>query len=123
MKGVNFVNFTIHLTIGAILAMIQTYIQIQFKFWTISDLRVNEPHDIVELREKIDIWKRAAASIITLTEDENVIRDILSKKIDLLQEQLEEKVSIGLISAEIYEQTLQDLEKKVLILPYVFLTN
>lgn len=85
-------------------------------------MRVNEPHDIVELRDEITIWNRAASSIITLTADENVIRDIISKKIDLLQQQLQENTSLSLISTEMYEQTLHNLVKKVsTVCHYIFI--
>lgn len=37
----DFLDFTIHMSIGAVFVMIQTYFQLRLKFRTIGDLRAN----------------------------------------------------------------------------------
>lgn len=93
--------------------MIQTYIQLRFKYETVNDLRVSEPQDIQELRSDIAAWQRAAMSLSSNSRDEDIVREILTRKINRLEWQLKCKLTNGSISTEVYKQTLEDLQKKV----------
>lgn len=106
-------NFTLHMAIGVILVMIQTYIQLRFKFRNINDLRFIEPQDIQELRHEIAVWQRAAASLSSYSKDEDIVRETLFKKVNRLSRLLKKKVSSGSVPTESYKQTLEDLQKKV----------
>lgn len=93
--------------------MIQTYFQLRLKFRTINDLRIKEPQDVQELRSDIAAWQRAASSLSLQSTDANIVHEILTKKINRLKRELKEKLTTGSISSHVFEQTLQDLQKKV----------
>lgn len=101
------------MSIGILFVMIQTYIQLRFKFRNINDLRFNEPQDMQELRHEITVWQRAAASLSSYSKDEDLVRETLVKKVNRLQRQLKKKLSSGSVPKESYQQTLQDLQRKV----------
>lgn len=111
-SGVNFLTFSVHMCIGILFVMVQTYFQLRFKFRNINDLRFIEPQDIQELRHEISVWQRAAASLSSYSKDEDLVRETLVKKVNRLQRQLKKKVSSGSVAADSYKQTLQDLERK-----------
>lgn len=93
--------------------MIQTYFHLRFIYRTINDLRVTEPEDIQELRTDIGLWQHAAESLSSTSKDEDLVREILLRKINRLQSELKRKVTCGSISTETYKRTLDDLQKKV----------
>lgn len=66
-----------------------------------------------ELRHEITVWQRAAASLSSYSKDEDLVRETLVKKVNRLQRQLKKKLSSGSVPADNYQQTLQDLERKV----------
>lgn len=94
--------------------MIQTYIQLRYKFRNINDLRFIEPQDIQELRHEIAVWQRAASSLSSYSKDEDLVRETLVKKVNRLQRQLKKKLSSGSVPGS-YKQTLEDLQRKVKI--------
>lgn len=98
---------------GIFFVMIQTYFQLRFMFRNINDLRFGEPPDIQELRHEITVWQRAAASLSSYSKDEDLVRETLVKKVNRLQRLLKKKLTSGSVPAESYNQTLQDLQKKV----------
>lgn len=101
------------MSIGVIVVMVQTYVQLRFKFRNINDLRFCEPQDVQELRHEITVWQRAAASLSSYSKDEDLVRETLVKKVNRLQRHLKKKLSSGSVPADSYKQTLQDLQKKV----------
>ncbi|XP_031624628.1 P protein-like isoform X2 [Contarinia nasturtii] len=111
-SGVNFFTFSLHMSIGIILVMVQTYIQLRYKFRNINDLRFVEPQDIQELRHEIAVWQRAASSLSSYSKDEDLVRETLVKKVNRLQRHLKKKISSGSVPADNYQQTLEDLQKK-----------
>lgn len=107
-------NFTMHMSIGVIFVMVQTYVQLRYIFRNISDLRFIEPQDIQELRHEIAVWQRAAASLSSYSKDEDLVRETLVKKVNRLQRQLKKKISSGSVPADSYKQTLESLQQKVI---------
>ena len=101
------------MTIGAIFVMVQTYFHLRFVYRTINDLRVTEPEDITELRNDIVLWQRAAESLSSSSKDEDLVREILLRKINRLQLELNRKITCGSISSATYKRTLEDLQAKV----------
>ncbi|XP_055682905.1 P protein isoform X2 [Lutzomyia longipalpis] len=110
--GVNFTTFTLHMTIGVILVMIQTYFQLRFKFKNINDLRFTEPQDVQELRHEIAVWQRAAASLSSYSKDEDLVRETLLKKVNRLSRMLKKKLVTGSVPIESYKTTLEELQAK-----------
>lgn len=113
LQGVTFLSFTIHMACGIIFVMIQTYIQLRYKFRNLSDLRFIEPQSIQEIRHEIVIWQRAAASLSSYSKDEDLVRETLLRKVNRLQRQLKKKLSSGSATPDNYQQTLEELQQKV----------
>lgn len=112
-QGVNFLTFSLHMSIGVIIVMFQTYLQLRWKFRNMNDLRFIEPQDIQELRHEIAVWQRAASSLSSYSKDEDIVRETLNKKVGRLNRELKKKVSSGSVPVESYKQTLEDLQRKV----------
>lgn len=108
-------TFTLHMAIGVFFIMIQTYIQLRFKFRNLNDLRFGEPQDIQELRQEIAVWQRAAASLSSYSKDEDLVRETLLKKVNRLARLLKQRLSTGSVPVECYRQTLEDMQRKVRI--------
>ncbi|XP_055916985.1 P protein isoform X2 [Eupeodes corollae] len=111
-NGVNFTVFTAHMLIGVLVVMVQTYIQLRYKFRNINDLRFNEAQDVQELRHEISVWQRAAASLSSYSKDEDLVRETLTKKVNRLKRNLKKKINSGATVADNYEQTLGQLQAK-----------
>uniref|UniRef100_A0A1B0FJS8 Citrate transporter-like domain-containing protein n=1 Tax=Glossina morsitans morsitans TaxID=37546 RepID=A0A1B0FJS8_GLOMM len=111
-NGVNFAVFTLHMLPGVILVMLQTYLQLRFKFRNISDLQFKESPDIEDLRHEIHVWKRAAASLSSYSKDEELVRQTLMKKVNRLKTSLKKKIATTVDPAIDYKQTLENLQAK-----------
>lgn len=101
------------MSIGAVLVMIQTCFHLRLLYRNINDLRVNEPEDIKELRNDIALWQRTADSMSTTSKDEDLILQILLRKVHKLQAELKKKISSGSLTKETFQRTLEDLQQKV----------
>lgn len=93
--------------------MVQTYIQLRYKFRNINDLRFNEPQDVQEMRHEIAVWQRAAASLSSYSKDEDLVRETLLKKVNRLSRSLKKKLVSGSVPIDSYKATLEDLQAKV----------
>lgn len=111
--GVNFTTFTLHMALGVLLVMVQTYFQLRYKFKNINDLRFTEPQDVQELRHEIAVWQRAAASLSSYSKDEDLVRETLLKKVNRLSRMLKKKLVTGSVPIESYKTTLEELQAKV----------
>lgn len=111
-NGVNFTIFTLHMALGVIVVMVQTYFQLRFMFRNINDLRFSEPQDVQELRHEIAVWQRAAASLSSYSKDEDLVRETLTKKVNRLKRALKKKMASGSVPIENYKQTLEELQAK-----------
>lgn len=122
-NGVNFTTFTMHMALGVLVVMVQTYIQLRFKFKNINDLRFNEPQDVQELRHEIAVWQRAAASLSSYSKDEDLVRETLVKKVNRLSRLLKKKLVSGTVPIESYKATLDELQAKYPIRSKVLLVK
>ncbi|XP_022125635.2 P protein isoform X1 [Pieris rapae] len=87
--GINFTNFTMHMTLGILLVCVQTYFQLRFIYRDTSKLRLNVPREIQDLSHQISIWRRAIESLPHLSKDTHVVRERLERKMRKLNAQLE----------------------------------
>lgn len=113
--GINFTNFTLHMTFGIILVSIQTYIQLRFMYRDVSKLRLNEPRDIQELRQQISIWRRATESLPQLSKDEMVVKERLDKKVRKLTTQMEAMIKESKkrgCPKDTFQSTLVEMKEK-----------
>ncbi|XP_075988683.1 OCA2 melanosomal transmembrane protein hoepel1 isoform X2 [Anticarsia gemmatalis] len=81
---INFTNFTLHMGVGILVVAVQTYVQLRYMFRDINKLRHSVPRDILELRQEIAVWRRAAASLSSYSRDEDIVRRALEKKVEKL---------------------------------------
>lgn len=109
------------MAIGILLVMVQTYIQLRYKFRNINDLRFSEAQDVQELRHEITVWQRAAASLSSYSKDEDLVRETLVKKVNRLSRTLKKKLLTGSVPIESYKATLGELQAKVLLTLVFFL--
>lgn len=106
-------NFTVHMSGGIILVIIQTCLQLRWMYRNINDLRSTEPQEIQELRNEITVWQRTAEQLSPYSKDEDLVRGTVLKKVNRLQRLLTKKLTSDSILEGSYEQTLEDLQKKV----------
>ncbi|XP_059056583.1 P protein-like [Achroia grisella] len=123
-SGINFTNFTLHMSLGILLVYIQTYLQIRFIYRDTNKLRLKVPREIQDLRQQISIWRRAADSLPHLSKDEQVVKERLERKIRKLNNQLEvlEKESRKRACPKsTFENTLKEMKDKYKIRDKVLL--
>ncbi|KAJ8707729.1 hypothetical protein PYW07_011406 [Mythimna separata] len=123
-SGINFTNFTLHMTFGIVLVCVQTYFQFRYVYRDTDKLRLNVPRDIQDLRHQISIWRRAADSLPHLSRDEQVVRDRLERKVRKLSLKLEALVKETKIRAcpkDCFETMLADMKDKYKIRDKVLL--
>ncbi|CAH0712879.1 unnamed protein product, partial [Brenthis ino] len=116
--GINFTNFTMHMTLGILLVCVQTYFQLRYIYRDTSKLRLNVPRDIQDLRHQISIWRRAIESLPHLSKDQQVVRERLErkiKKLNLQLENMEKESSKRVCPKETFQTTLSQLKDKYII--------
>ncbi|CAH2101648.1 unnamed protein product [Euphydryas editha] len=116
--GVNFTNFTMHMTLGILLVCVQTYFQLRYIYRDTNKLRLNVPRDIQDLRHQISIWRRAIDSLPRLSKDQQIVRERLERKMNKLTIQLETMVkesSKRVCPKETFQTTLSQLKQKYTI--------
>lgn len=112
-NGVTFISYTVHMTIGVILAFLQTCFYLKWVYHDMTELRTREPQEVTDMRREIIIWERTAASLSALTRESQIVRDTLVKKVGILQNKLHRLLSDKSISNETYKQTLEELQRSV----------
>ncbi|XP_049883735.1 P protein-like isoform X2 [Pectinophora gossypiella] len=83
-ENINFTTFTLHMGVGILLVGVQTYLQLRYMFRDMSKLRHSVPAHLIELRQELAVWRRAAASLSSYSRDEDVVRRALEKKVERL---------------------------------------
>lgn len=56
--GITFTSYTIHMTIGVLLAFIQTCFYLHWAYHDMTELRTREPQGVTDLRREIVVWER-----------------------------------------------------------------
>lgn len=105
-------NFTMHMTGGILLVLVQMFLQLRFQYRDISKLRCSEPQSVQDLQREIKVWERAAASISSYSKGEVLVRDTLLKKVKRLSKQLKKSKASGSIPVENYQSTLREMQAK-----------
>lgn len=112
-NGVTFMSYTVHMTVGVVLAFIETCIYFRWVYKDMHELRTKEPQEITDLRREIAVWERTAASLSALTRESQIVRDTLLKKVAILKSKLKKTVPTKSVPSETYKQTLEELQKSV----------
>lgn len=108
-------NFTVHMTLGILLVMIQTFFQLRYQYRDMAKLRSSEPQIVQDLRREIKVWQRAAASLSSYSKDEDLVRVTVLKKVNRLNKQLKKRIASGSVPEENYRATLTEMQAKVSI--------
>ncbi|CAH2101649.1 unnamed protein product [Euphydryas editha] len=122
--GINFTNFTAHMSLGILLIVIQTSLQLRFMFRDSNKLRQRVPRDIQDLKSQILIWRRAADSLPHLSEGVNIVRERLERKITKLNLKLHKTIKERKKRAcpkDTFQRTLSELRDKYKIRDKVLL--
>lgn len=114
LQGITFSNFTLHMTAGTILLLVQTYFQIRFNFRNIRDLSLKESCEVQEIRHEINMWQRAAVSMSAYGRDHGRIQSMIKNKIKILDDKLNQTMADADVeSLDDFEGTLKELRQKV----------
>lgn len=110
-NGVNFGIFVSHMVIPCIVgtALVLGYVRLYFK--NPNTLRILESDEVRELRQEIHVWERAAATIDTVSQEEEIVYQTLQKKIAKLKGQLEIALQKATIPEMSYEENLKILKE------------
>ncbi|XP_053622093.1 P protein-like isoform X2 [Plodia interpunctella] len=125
-SGINFTNFTIHMSLGILLVCVQTYCQLRYMYRDTNKLRLKVPRDIQELRHQISIWRRAADSLPHLSKDVQIVRERLERKIKKLNVQLDNRLKENTKRAcpkSTFQSTLQEMKDKYKIRDKILLVK
>ncbi|XP_026734254.1 P protein-like isoform X2 [Trichoplusia ni] len=125
-SGVNFTNFTLHMSFGILVVCVQTYFQLRYIFRDPKKLRLNEPRDIKDLRHQISIWRRAADSLPYLSKDEIIVKERLERKIRKLNVKLEALIKESKTRAcpkACFQSMLSEMKGKYMIKDKVLLVK
>ncbi|CAH0404442.1 unnamed protein product [Chilo suppressalis] len=113
--GINFTNFTLHMSLGIVLVCVQTYFQLRFIYRDTNKLRLNVPREIQEIRQQITIWRRAADSLPHFSKDEHVVRERLERKVvklNLQLEKLQKESKKRACPKDTFQSTLDEMKSK-----------
>ncbi|XP_022824184.1 P protein-like [Spodoptera litura] len=124
--GINFTNFTLHMSFGILLVAVQTYLQVRFIFRDTNKLRLTESKDVQDLRRQILVWRRAVDSLHHLSPEQLIVKDRLERKIKKLTIKLDEVIredKIRTCTEENFESTLTEMRKKYKIRDKVLLVK
>ncbi|KAJ8916646.1 hypothetical protein NQ315_000291 [Exocentrus adspersus] len=112
--GINFGIFTLHMGVGALIALAVVYVQIRITYRDMSYYKFSEPPVVQGLKREIAAWERTAASVGSYSRDEGAVRQSLMKKMTKLQNKLKHTETHGDNSGEgqeeDYKLKLQELE-------------
>ncbi|VVC96600.1 unnamed protein product [Leptidea sinapis] len=114
-NGINFTNFTAHMSFGVLFIVIQTSLQIRYIYRDVNKLRLKVPRDIQDLRHQISIWRRAVDSLPHLSQGVHVVRERLERKIIKLNKQLDsltKEINKRACPKDTFRSTLDELKAK-----------
>lgn len=101
------------MTVGVILAFVQTSIYLRWIYRDVQTLKTTESKEYSDLRREIAVWEKTAASLSTLSRESQVVRGTLLKKVAILQAKLKRIKAEKSVSSETYRQTLDELQSAV----------
>lgn len=101
------------MSIGAILLMIQTAVQLRIRYSNIKELKLDESRQCQNLRRQIHVWKVALENVMTASKAENLVGDTLRAKIKYMTRKLKKMEQSGTETKESYELTLHELKEQV----------
>ncbi|CAG0896771.1 unnamed protein product [Darwinula stevensoni] len=122
-KGIDFANFTLHMSLGIVIVFVVVYLFIRIRFRSISSLTHSESPHVADLRGEIAVWEKAARGFSTLSRQELVVRRMLMRKVQHLRKQLDERIATNNRDTldDRFRETLEELKTKYVIRDKVLL--
>ena len=124
-QGINFPEFTLHLSLGILLCLVSGYILL-FAIYYFQFVRVKnkDPPHLSELKREVAIWERTAQRLNVVSLEERAVRDALLAKAAEVRSQLSLEKDTTMQSAkEIWKNNLAELESKYCITDYILLAK
>uniref|UniRef100_T1IPD1 Citrate transporter-like domain-containing protein n=1 Tax=Strigamia maritima TaxID=126957 RepID=T1IPD1_STRMM len=109
--GIEFTNFTTHMGCGVFFVLIFTYGFIMLMYRTCIKLYLEDEPEVVELKQEINVWKRAAKSVSLYSRDESSVRKKLLRKVATLENNLKKRRYNIKPNEEDYKASLVELEE------------
>lgn len=97
--------------VGVVILTLTTNLHLRFIYKDIKSLMIHESKDIKFLKRNIIVWERAAASISPFSQDAQLVRETLRKKVKILRHDLKKKEAKGGVEVARYKSTLEDMER------------
>ena len=122
-RGITFPEFTLHLFLGILLAMVAAYLLLTL-IYCVSYIRVKnkDPPHVAELKREVAIWERTAQRLNVVSLEERAVRDaILAKAMDVRNQLNQEVVETTHSSKDLWQKNLAELESKYRITNWVLL--
>ncbi|KAM9321287.1 P protein [Gastrophryne carolinensis] len=113
--GLDFAGFTGHMFPGVCLVLLVSFPFLRILFWN-KKLYNKEPHEIVEMKHEIHVWKLTAQRINPASREETAVKCLLMQKVLTLESLLRKKLRTfqRQISQEDknWEMNIQELQKR-----------
>ncbi|XP_033743295.1 P protein-like [Pecten maximus] len=115
-KGIDFAEFTLHMTVGIVFVAIAGYAALRFYYRNMDSLQNKDPPEIAELKHEIDLWKKAAARVSVATREESIMKALFMQKSAQRENSLVRRLyRIKRSEIKDFQQNVQDLERKYFI--------
>ena len=120
-QGVSFAEFTFHLFLGIVFAMLAAYGLLSL-IYCVSYIRVKnkDPPHVAELKREMITWERAAQRLSVVSMEERAVKDALLAKSMDVRNQLNQEVNVMVdTSRDSWQKNLSELESKYRITNWV----
>ncbi|CAH1980081.1 unnamed protein product [Acanthoscelides obtectus] len=112
-SGITFGIFTLHMSMGVVLAFIVVYLQIRIIYRDLKYYQFDEPSPVEDLKREIQIWTRTANSVGSYSKDEDAVKESLWKKTEKLKDDLKLVVNTSNNNtSKMNEINLKELEER-----------
>ncbi|VEN62049.1 unnamed protein product [Callosobruchus maculatus] len=112
-SGITFGIFTLHMSVGVLLAFLVVYLQIRITYRDMKYYQFDEPLPVQDLKREIEIWTRTANSVGSYSKDEDAVKESLWKKTEKLKDDLKQVVNTSNNNTQrLNEVNLKELEEK-----------
>ena len=118
-KGIDFVNFTVHLAIGIFFCMTGAFFFLRLLYCR-KVFRNNDSPHVAELKRERDIWLRQAKRLGDVMLEEKQVKEALQAKAKEVQARIKEE-ALGASTADRWKDNLRQLEDKYRITKKVLL--
>ncbi|KAK9886498.1 hypothetical protein WA026_016778 [Henosepilachna vigintioctopunctata] len=109
--GVTFMSFSVHMGLGALLCFTVSYIFLKYYYSDEKHFRHLEPTEIHELKSKIAVWRRTAASVSSYSKDESMVKEKMKRRTAKLVGKLKNTANSTTATEDEFCTNLEDLKR------------